>query len=625
MPEEKKKSGLQKDISSIFAGLEDVDNGRQVNSSLRPGPSADPGKDTDQFSGGGKELPSPSGSAFLRPPASPAAPLLFGGSFPKKRNSFIGLDVGSSAVKLVQIYPVPGGWEIGGYAVQELGADGGGISPFENVDLARRLKRVFSEIGAPRSGVICALRTGEVVTTLVQLARMPKKELESACRLEAGRWSAFNIEKAILQQVTVDQGSARPGVKSNHIVAAAGRETVSRTLDVLREAGLQTSALLPLPFAWQHYLSSILSSDEKSAVAVVDVGFSRTMVSIYKGTRIRFSREFESGGFQIAEAIVQAGNTFGATGRISRDEAERIQKTVNLFSADGIRSVKGNLTVAQVGGMVRPVLEKIVQESKRSFDYYRQLYRQEEVGRIYLTGGAVLMPGFVNFFQDRVRQTVEPLDFPDKIKIHSSIESGEELKKIFPRLARATALALSRKWEVNFIPPLDKILQNILRRKELIVVPVLALILISYVFYRSIADQIPVHQRLVEQKQAELSAIERNLVPYQVLEELQRQLTARRQAGISALVRQPDWKGILKELGRITPYDVVLTGLMTLPGEGPQRVLCNGRVIDTGDFPPGGVTQFIVRVENSPFFREVEKISEDMDRGTFSFSCTLVY
>ena len=37
------------------------------------------------------------------------------------------------------------------------------------------------------------------------------------------------------------------------------------------------------------------------------------------------------------------------------------------------------------------------------------------------------------------------------------------------------------------------------------------------------------------------------------------------------------------------------------------------------------VTQFIVQVENSPFFREVEKISEDIDRGTFSFSCTLIY
>ncbi len=625
MSEEKKKSGLQKDISSIFAGLEDIDNGRQVKPDSRPEPPSEPEMEFGRPSEAGKVRPEESASAFLRPPAAAASRLVAGGAFPKKRNSFIGLDIGPSAIKLVQAYPVPGGWEIGGYAIQELGPGGVGVSPFKNEDFARRLKRIFSETGAPRSGVVCALRNGEVVTTLVQLAQMPKNELESACRLEAGRWSSFNVEKAFLQQVPAGTDLTRPGGKFNHIVTVAGREIVGRILDVLREAGLQTVALLPIPFAWKHCLSSILLNDESSATAVVDVGSARTLVAIYKGSEVRFSREFETGGIQITEAILGAAKTFGVTGRFPREEAERIKQSVNLFSDGGGHSVKDNLTAAQVGGMVRPVLEKIVQESKRSFDYYRQLYRQEEVGRVYISGGASLMPGFVKFFKERVRQPVESLDFPDKLKLHSSIGSGEEFKKIFPRLSRATALALSRKWEVNFIPPLDKILQNILRRKVLIIVPALALILVSYIFYRSIADLIPVHERLVEQQQSELAAIEAELSSYRILEALQGQLAARKQAGIVDLFRQPNWKGVLKEFSRITPSNVVLTGIMTLPGEGPRRILCNGRVIDSTDDPGGGVTRFVVRVENSPFFREVEKISEDMDRGTFSFSCTLVY
>ncbi|MDP8234826.1 MAG: pilus assembly protein PilM [Candidatus Erginobacter occultus] len=620
--EDKKKSGLQKDISSIFAGLEEIENGRQgpSPSSLPPRASQPVGEDSP-----GVAKDRPVGSIPSPQKSTPVSPLISAGAFPRRRNSFIGLDIGASSIKLVQFYPVSGGWELGGYALQELGAGGGNYGIFEDENFVRRLKNFFSETGAPRDGVICALRGGEVLTTLIQLARMPKNELESACRLEAGRWASFSVEKSFLQQVAVDRESARPGAKINHLVAVAGRETVGRVLGVLREVGLQVAALFPLPFAWKEYFSSILGFEESACSAVVDIGSERTLISIYKGPRLHFTREFESGGRQVTDAIVQAGKTFGVAGGLSGEEAEGIKRSVDLFSPDGTRPVKGNLTASQVAGMARPVLEKIVQESKRSFDYYRQLYRQEEVNKVLLCGGGALMPGILEFFRKRVRPSVDYLGFPEGVKLHSSLVSDQELKAVFPRLARAAALSLSRKWEVNFIPPLDKILQNILRRKVLIIVPILALFLVSFVFYRSKAALVPIQQRLVEQKREELAGLEKELAPYQVLTGLQRRLKAQRQFGVSASARQPNWKGIMKEFSRITPPNVLITGIMTLKGEGPQRILCSGRVIDSNAALPAGVTQFIVQVENSPFFREVEKISEDIDRGTFSFSCTLNY
>lgn len=619
MAEEQKKSGLQKDVSSIFAGLEGAAAGRRT-------PSDQPA------------LPRPEQVAGAGPPArpgvgyppgkravpAPSAPLISRGAFPAKRNSFVGLDIGFSSIKLVQIYPNSGGWEIGGYAIQELGPPPAGKSTLEIENLARILKKVFAETGASRSGVICGLSGGEVVINLVQLARMPKNELEGACRLEAGRWADFNVEKAILQCVTVNRGDGRPGGKSNQIVVAASRDTVSRWLGLLRAAGLQAAALLPLPFAWKGYFESFLPNGETSS-AVVDVGSTRTVVAIYKGSQLRFSREFEGGGRQITEAIFRAGEAFGVSDVFSWEEAEEIQRTVDLFSAGSGRQLKGGLTASQIGGMVRPVLEKIVQESKRAFDYYRQLYRQEEVGRVYLCGGGSLPPGLLDFFRELVPQPVEPFSLPEQVGIHDSIGSAEELKLIFPRLVRATAFSLSRRWEVNFVPPLDKILQNVLRHKLLVIIPVLLLFLINYLFYRSKADLIPIHRRLVEQQSGELVGLQAKLAPYQVLSDLQQRLAAGRQAGSASAARRPNWKGILKELSRITPANVIVTGIMTIPGEGPQRILCNGRVINSADAAPAGVTQFIVQVENSPFFQEVRKISEDIDRGTFSFSCTLIY
>ncbi len=627
MVEEKKKSGLQKDISSIFAGLEDIDNGRTEKPRTPPEEAPAPYVPLPSPSGPVPPLPAskindqPSDSS----PSSRSDSLITEGSFPKRRNTFVGLDIGSSAIKLIQLYPVSEGWEIGGYVIQEFQTGGTGQDLGESEHFGRRLKELFSAAGIPGSSVICSLRGDQVSTSLIQLARMPKGELASASRLEAGRRVTFNIEKALLQNIAVEKDPARPGGKLNYIVTAANRESVSTILGFLREAGLQAVALLPIPFAWKDFIRDLARGDASTAVAVVDIGAARTQVCIYKGDRLHFSREFETGGSHITEAIIQAGQTFGVTTKISWDEAEEIKKSTNLLWADSMQTLKENLSASQVAGMVRPVLEKIVQESKRSLEYYRQLYHEEEVSQVYLCGGGSLLPGFEKFFQQKLRPPVEIFGLLDRIKLHNSITSDEKIRRVFPRLARAAALSMSRRWEVNFIPPFDKILQNILRRKVLILIPIIALFVISFLFYQSKAALMPQQEKIVEIKKKHLAIFQGDLGPYKVLSDLMKQLIAREKVGLYSSLRQPNWKGILKEFSRITPSSIVLSEIISLEGEGLKRILCTGQVLEKKESLTSGVTQFIVKVENSPFFKEVEKISEDIDQRTFSFSCTLIY
>ncbi len=628
MAEEKKKSGLQKDISSIFAGLEDIDNGRAEKPRVPPEKVPAPSVPGASHSGPVPPLPasklndSPTSSS---PSITVSESLISSGSFPKRRNTFIGLDIGSSSIKLIQLYPVSEGWEIGGYAIQEFQTGGTGKGFGESEHFARRLKELFASAGIPRSGVICSLRGDQVSTSLIQLARMPKGELASASRLEAGRRVTFNIEKALLQNIAVEKDPARPGGKLNYIITVANREIVSTILGFLREAGLQAVALLPIPFAWKDFVQDLVGIDASTSVAVVDIGAVRTQVCIYKGDRLHFSREFETGGRHITEAIIQAGQTFGVTTTISWAEAEEIKKSVDLLQADSMQTVKENLSASQVAGMARPVLEKIVQESKRSLEYYRQLYREEEVSQVYLCGGGALLPGFEKFFRQKLRPPVEIIGLLDRVKLHSSISSDEEIRRVLPRLARAAALSMSRSWEVNFIPPLDKILQNILRRRMLILIPIIALFAISFLFYRSKAALIPHQEGIVNAKRKQLDSYQLDLAPYQVLSGLKKQLSAREKVGLYSSLRQPNWKGILKEFSRITPPSIVLSEIISMEGEGLQQILCTGRVLQREASLHSGVTQFIVQVENSPFFKDVEKISEDIDGGTFSFSCTLIY
>lgn len=624
MVEGEKKSGLQKDISSIFAGLEDIDNGRAEKPRVTPKEISPPSGMVPPLPTKGKKNP-PDYSSSLSLSRTSSGSLITAGSFPKRRNSFVGLDIGFSSIKLIQLYPVSEGWEIGGYAIQEFKMEGAGKIHVESEHFARRLKELFAKAGIPKGGVICSLRGEQVNTGLIQLARMPKRDLVSASRLEVGRRVTFNIDKALIHNISVEKNPARPGGKLNYIVTAVSRDIVSIILNVLREAGLQVAALLPLPFVWKDCLRILSGVDDNTIVAVVDIGAIRTQICIYKGSRLHFSRDFETGGSHITEAIIQAGQTFGVKIKISWEDAEDVKRTTDFFRPDSGQILKDNLTVIQVAGMVRPVLEKIVKESNRSLDYYRQLYREEEVSRVYLCGGGSLLQGFERFFRERMRPPVEMFRPLDQFKLHSSIDSRDDIEKIFPRLARVTALSLSRRWEVNFIPPLDKILQNVLRRKVLILILVIALFSVSFLFYRSKAAIIPQQKKSVELKRKQLNDLQLELAPYKVLSGLEKRLNAREKVGLYSSLRQPNWKGILKEFSRITPPSIILSEIISLEGEGLQRILCTGRVLERERLLHSGVTQFIVQVENSPFFKDVEKISEDIENGTFSFSCTLIY
>lgn len=616
MPEKEKKPGLQKDLSSIFAGLEEVDNGRA-------------GKET------APESPKP--PEEIEPEEKPApAPLrivsdevIVEGTFPHRRNACVGLDIGQSSIKMVQVYPASGGWEIGGIALKEfrLEFDEEGLEDKES--LLGELKQLLAGTRSKNCVFTCSLEGDNVNTSLIPLARMPNKELESACRLEAKRRASFDVGKAVIQSHLVAGETARPGAKLNYLVTVVRREALTRRLDILQSARLQVSGLLPLPFAWKELPGGLSKEEAEAARAVIDIGSDRTLVSIYRGRDVQFSREFQTGADDVTEAIIQAGRSLGKETEISWEKAETLKATKNLFQAGAGGPVIGDLSAPQLMSMVRPVLERIVQESKRSLDYYGQLFPGAKMGRIWLAGGGVLMEGLVKFFQERISLPVEILQLPSGIGFHPSIRGNEDVKKLFPRLAAATALALNRKPETNFLPPLDLFLQKLLRSKVAIAVLIVFLFGISFYFYRVKAAEIPGLKTQVESSRSRLAEMERKLGAYAEAEALQRQILAKQNLGKYSSLRQPNWEHVLKELSRITPPGIILREIELDKDSLPLGVICQGRVRKGTGALDSEVSNFLVAVGDSPFFKNVKELYLDIDEkdrtASFSFSCTLVY
>lgn len=612
MPEDKKKSGLSKEISTIFSGLPEVANGR--------------GEKTDS-------PPAPAGSTAEKSETSSAVtPLPFSeeivleGAFPRRRNASFGLDIGLSSIILVQVCPVASGWEIGGYAIKEirLARDKEGLE--EEESLLRQIKEMVAAAGCKGSICFTSLRGDAINTSLIPLARMPQKELESACRLEAKRRVSFSVEKALIRLQLVAETAARPGGKVNYLVSVARREMVRRRLTILQGASLRVGGLIPLPFAWKYILTGFAPEDK--SVAVVEISSDRTQIVVYKGGEIRFSREFEAGGDGITGAIIQAAASFGDKSRLSWQEAEHLKREVNIIAGPAGKTIKGGVNSGQMLSMMRPVLEKIVQESKRSLDYYSQLFRGEEVGEVYLSGGGALLPGLLDFFQERIRPRIKLFPLPPRINLHSSLAEGENLKKIFPRLAKAVGVALVRKPEMDFMPAGDKLMENILHRKAPIVILAGVALFFSFYYYHRQAASLPPLRRQIAANKKNLVKIKEQLPGNQVLAELESQLENREKLGQYSSLRQPNWKGIFKELARLIPRNIILSRV-SLEETVPQRIVCAGRITRIDRSLDSELSNFLVQAGNSPFFREVTGVSLDIDNekqtGEFRFKCVLVY
>lgn len=627
MPEDKKNSGLNKDISSIFAGLEEVGNGRGTKPEEKPEEVARPENNQPA-----PETTAPEPIIQSEDPGEESAQelllegeLFIAGSFPARRQALIGLDIGRSGIRLVQVYPVPGGWEIGGVAFKEIRLDPDEEGLEVEDRLAGALKELLNEAKIRSRTFASSLRGEGINTCLIPLARMPKKELEGASRLEVKRRVAFDVEKAAIHNSLAEDPGGRPGAKLNYLVTATRREAVQRRMAITQSLGILVKALVPMPFAWKGVLGILPETSE--AVMVVDIGSVKTTINIFKEDRLKFSREVSGGGDGVTSEIIQAGRTFGEPTQIEWEEAEEIKRKNNLITGLGGGVLRSVLTIPQAGSMVRPVLERIVQECRRSLEYYDQLFRDGKVSRIYLTGGGALLPGFYSFFQERLTTPTELLLPPENLHLHPSIRDGEGVFNRFPILARAASLALLQKPDINLIPPVALFIQSILRSKVAIVGFALFLFIVSFLFHNSKAALIPEVQRQIAGQERQVERLTEQLAPYSELETLKRKESGMAKLTTYSREPQPDWKGILKELSLITPPEVVLKRItLQSSEEGPgQELLIEGNVLHSEGTLAAPVTDFVVLMEKSPFFRDVEAIKESGREGTFSFKCSLAY
>ena len=368
------------------------------------------------------------------------------GLFGRRAKSMVGLDIGTSRVKLVELTAKGASVELTRAAVEltpvDVIRDGKVVQPEQ---VAVVIKKALAA-GHFRPGEVVAAIAGQgVVVRHVQFPKMPEEELREALKWEGQKYIPFPMEEAVVD-FEVIHGIADPEAANMEVMlVAAQRSIVDSHLAAIELAGLSVVAVDVQPFtvlrALRYEPSGVQSpcSMSNGVVAYVDIGAGTTDIVIAEGEILRFTRIVPVGGYSFTRAIADGLS-------VGFEEAEQIKISEARVYQDQSQLGMLDARSRAIADAVLDTAREIGTEVRRSLDYHDlQLQGRRDdaaVSRVVLAGGGSVLDGLDQYLQGELGLPTTMCDPLRNIAINPKVAAKLDLDKLGPMLAVGVGLAL---------------------------------------------------------------------------------------------------------------------------------------------------------------------------------------
>ena len=346
--------------------------------------------------------------------------------FPKK--DLVGLDIGSSSIKLLEIQQTKKGYELINIGIGFLppGAivDGALKEPDIVTDV---IKNLVSNLKVKTKNVATSISGHSVIIKNISLPAMSEEELEESIQWEAEQYIPFEIDDVNIDFEILGENSENKD-QMNVLLAAAKQDMIADYTAVIGNAGLNAVVMDIDSFALMNMFEINYPYEEDKVIALIDVGASILNMNVLKNGVSLFTRNVSIGGNRITAEIQKRKD-------IDYDEAEVLKVGEQT---DGTQS-------DEVEEIVEEVSLSLAIEIQRSLDFFWATFADEQIHKIYLSGGCSKSEKFRNIIRSRVADipvgVINPL---------ANIDCGEEkfdpeyLEHMAPFMAVGLGLALRR-------------------------------------------------------------------------------------------------------------------------------------------------------------------------------------
>ena len=347
----------------------------------------------------------------------------------RRPKALVGLDIGSSAVKAVELKPVGKSFKVTGFGTEPLPPDSivdGAI--IDGAAVADAIRRLFDGRQIKTKDVAASLSGNAVIVKKISLPIMSDAELAESIYWEAEQYIPFDIQDVNIDYQVLDRGDVTSGRGAMDVLlVAAKKEKIADYTGVIAQAGRTAVVVDVDAFALQNAYEVNYGIDQHSVVVLLNAGASATNINILHGDQSVFTRDISIGGNAYTEALQRELNLPFQTA-----DALKQGLPVHGPSYDDARPV------------LRAVTENVMLEIQKTFDFFKATAASDRINRIMLSGGASRAEGFTDMLSERFEAPVEAFDPFRRITFENRKLKSESPSEIAPTVAVAVGLALRR-------------------------------------------------------------------------------------------------------------------------------------------------------------------------------------
>lgn len=340
-----------------------------------------------------------------------------------KSKPLVGLDIGSSSVKAVELKKKGSGYELVNLGMESLGQDtvvDGAI--MDALSVSQAIEKIFTDNKIKTKEVATAVSGHSVIVKKIAVAAASEAEVANAIDYEAQQNVPFDIADVFKDYQILGADASGGGYEV--MLVAVKREKVLNHTNVLSQAG-KTAAVLDIDaFALQNAFEANYDPDPGLMAALLNVGASIMNINIVRGGVPLFTRDVSVGGNQYTDTLQKELD-------LSFEDAEKLKQGHDL----------PNVSADQKTPHVRSVTEILLLEIQKTFDYFRQTASAENIQHVYLAGGTARIEGLADSLKEEFHMPVDILNPFQKVSISSKFDSSY-INDIAPRMAVAVGLAL---------------------------------------------------------------------------------------------------------------------------------------------------------------------------------------
>lgn len=346
-----------------------------------------------------------------------------------KPKDIIGLDIGSSSIKLVKLKESGKGYQLERFGIQplatELIVDGTIMDAGMVVDA---IKAILSEQKIKTKTAAISVSGNAVIVKKITLPAMSEDELAESIKWEAEQYIPFDINDVNVDfQILGSAQGAEGQPQINVVLVAVKKDKLNDYTALVTEAGLDPLVVDIDAFAIENMYSINYGATPGEIAALINIGAGIMNINILKDGTFAFARDISIGGNRYTETIQKELG-------LSYEEAEKAKKS------EAVEGVQAD----EVQRVINTVSAELASEITRSFDFFRTTSAHENIDKILISGGSAMLNGIAPFLTDKLGIGVELANPFKSIKINPKDFDPEYIQHVAPIAGVAVGLAMRR-------------------------------------------------------------------------------------------------------------------------------------------------------------------------------------